>query len=281
MIDFSDLDDLDTAPTRPDRAAEPAPATAKPQQIRCTKCRGSGQTRWGECFRCKGTGMQSHDYDKRAAAYRKGQRTRQQRERTGTGPKADQWREAHPAEAKWIDAAAARGFNFAVSMQQALGRWGALTDGQLAAVRRLIEQDAERAAQQSERSVELGAAETIRAALARAVESGLKKPKLRCGPVRFDWPRAGTKNPGCIYVVEPESDTYLGKITPAGVFEPTFRCSEDQRRAVMDVAADPLSAAVSHGKQTGACACCGRELSDPESIARGIGPVCAEKFFGG
>ena len=68
---------------------------------------------------------------------------------------------------------------------------------------------------------------------------------------------------------------------PDGRFEPGFKCSPEQRQAVMDVAADPLSAAVAHGRQTGACACCGRPLSDPESVARGIGPICAEKFFGG
>lgn len=277
MVDFSDLDDLDTAPVRgPSRDTEQVSQT-----IRCTKCNGTGNTRWGACFRCKGTGQMRLDYQKRRDAYQKGERTKAQRQRTGTGPKADQWREANPKEAAWIDAAADRGFNFASSMREALGRWGSLTDGQMAAVRKLMAQDADRSAQQAERAVELGGAETIRAALVRAVENGLKKPKLRCGAVRFDWPRPGTKNPGCIYVVEANSDSYLGKITPAGVFEPTFRCTEEQRAAVMDVAADPLSAAVAHGKQTGACACCGRELSDPESVARGIGPVCAEKFFGG
>jgi hypothetical protein len=26
------------------------------------------------------------------------------------------------------------------------------------------------------------------------------------------------------------------------------------------------------------CACCGKELSDPESVARGIGPICADNY---
>ena len=64
MVDFSDLDDLDTAPVRPDRTAgQPQPAGTAPAMMRCTKCSGSGQTRWGECFPCKGTGQVSHDYD--------------------------------------------------------------------------------------------------------------------------------------------------------------------------------------------------------------------------
>lgn len=193
-----------------------------------------------------------------------------------------QWRDANPAEAAWIERAALGGFRFAASMQDAVSRYGRLTDAQFAAVQRFMAQDAQRSAAQAERAVELGGAATIRAALVRASESGLKSPKLRCGNIRFDWPRTGTKNPGCIYVVELEgdSDAYLGKINPEGLFQPTFRCTDDQRAAVMAVAADPLGAAVAHGKQTGACACCGRPLSDPESVQRGIGPVCARKFFG-
>jgi len=30
---------------------------------------------------------------------------------------------------------------------------------------------------------------------------------------------------------------------------------------------------------SGACSRCGRELTDPESIARGLGPVCAQRAF--
>lgn len=39
-------------------------------------------------------------------------------------------------------------------------------------------------------------------------------------------------------------------------------------------------AAVQRGmaKRTGRCSCCGRELTDPASIAAGIGPVCAKRF---
>jgi hypothetical protein len=35
---------------------------------------------------------------------------------------------------------------------------------------------------------------------------------------------------------------------------------------------------VRYGRATGNCSCCGRELTDPASIAAGIGPVCAEKY---
>lgn len=35
--------------------------------------------------------------------------------------------------------------------------------------------------------------------------------------------------------------------------------------------------AITYGREIGACSMCGRTLTDPESIAAGIGPVCAEK----
>lgn len=38
-----------------------------------------------------------------------------------------------------------------------------------------------------------------------------------------------------------------------------------------------LAEAARMGHQTGCCCICGRELTDPSSIAMGIGPVCIEK----
>jgi hypothetical protein len=40
---------------------------------------------------------------------------------------------------------------------------------------------------------------------------------------------------------------------------------------------DPAAALKAHGIATGSCGCCGRELTDPQSIERGIGPICWER----
>lgn len=37
--------------------------------------------------------------------------------------------------------------------------------------------------------------------------------------------------------------------------------------------------AAEFGRLTGSCCCCGRLLTDPQSIADGIGPVCKGKYF--
>lgn len=54
--------------------------------------------------------------------------------------------------------------------------------------------------------------------------------------------------------------------------------AQELRDALAAIEADPEAAAVLHGKASGRCAVCSRDLTDPESIARGIGPICAEKF---
>lgn len=40
----------------------------------------------------------------------------------------------------------------------------------------------------------------------------------------------------------------------------------------------PLAAAQKHGRLSGRCCSCGRDLTDPASIAAGIGPYCAARF---
>jgi hypothetical protein len=48
-------------------------------------------------------------------------------------------------------------------------------------------------------------------------------------------------------------------------------------RAIAD---DPMRAAALYGKRIGKCPApgCGATLTDPKSIARGIGPVCAKRY---
>jgi len=63
------------------------------------------------------------------------------------------------------------------------------------------------------------------------------------------------------YGMQKPGQTYYGKI-------------QDQLRAIV---ANQREAAIAYGKLTGTCGCCGRKLEDAESVARGIGPICAEK----
>jgi len=49
-------------------------------------------------------------------------------------------------------------------------------------------------------------------------------------------------------------------------------------RALAAIEADPKAALEIHGQTTGRCGCCGLLLTDPVSVARGIGPICASRF---
>jgi len=52
----------------------------------------------------------------------------------------------------------------------------------------------------------------------------------------------------------------------------------DARAILADVAANGQTYAIAYAKMTGKCGVCNTKLTDPKSIAAGIGPVCAKKF---
>jgi hypothetical protein len=86
------------------------------------------------------------------------------------------------------------------------------------------------------------------------------------------WVTSQTETEEGNYGLQPK---YLGKVTRIGM---DSRLSDDVQQTIMLAANDPLTAAIQYGKVSGECSCCGRELTDPQSIERGIGPICATKF---
>ena len=86
------------------------------------------------------------------------------------------------------------------------------------------------------------------------------------------WVTSQTEKEEGNYGLQPK---YLGKVTPQGC---DSRLSDTVKEIIMGAANDPLTAAIRYGKVSGECSCCGRELTDPCSIERGIGPICATKF---
>lgn len=79
--------------------------------------------------------------------------------------------------------------------------------------------------------------------------------------------------------------TYAGALLPSGQFKPYSKTvdallAKGLLGALDAFAADPMTALVEFGKTTGICGCCGRKLTDPKSVAAGIGPVCSGKVAG-
>jgi hypothetical protein len=194
----------------------------------------------------------------------------------------------HPGADEWLKAAAARGFEFASDMLAKVQRGEALTTPMVDAIGRCMAKDKERAEQ---RAAEAFAAqvraepvnavnlEAVEQAFARAKQQGIKWPKLVLDGFKLAPAGAGSRNAGSIYVTKgaDRDGTYLGRVM-RGEFLPTRECDDGTKAKVLEALADPLASAVAYGKKFGRCSVCMRELSDEDSIERGIGPVCAERM---
>lgn len=92
--------------------------------------------------------------------------------------------------------------------------------------------------------------------------------------------------PGKYLRVAKPNFTYFGAISFNGIFRPgtevvdTWPKEEKARywKALLAARENPKEALAKWGRQTGQCGVCGRDLIDPESVAAGIGPVCAGKL---
>jgi hypothetical protein len=266
-----------------DSAPESSATPAAEFTAYCGKCGGSGwfnSARGLKCFECNGAGVLSYKTSpqarQRATQYRAASEQRKAAERSEI---VAEWMAEHPAEAAWLTKSAA-GFEFAASMLAALEKWGSLTDKQMATVQRLTVQDLDRtaaraAARENAPTINAG---KIEEAFATAKGNGIKQPRLRVSVFLFKPAPETGRNAGSIYVTERAgAKTYLGKIT-SGQFHASRDCAPATSAEIIAAAADPHAAAVAYGRQFGECAICGRELSDPESVQRGIGPICADKW---
>jgi hypothetical protein len=183
-----------------------------------------------------------------------------------TNSQIQAWAEANPT------------FSFAQDMLRALRRFGSLTPNQEAAVERCMNRAAApkpQIAVAGEGFAQLGEA------LNRAKARGLKHPCLVFAKFAFKLAGPKSKNPGCIYVTGGRrfGSTYFGKIDLGGRYSPSRDADATIQGEVTEVMKDPLASVVAHGRETGECACCGRQLIDPESVERGIGPICFDRYF--
>lgn len=274
------LDDILGVRSDTVRAPVSLPETYKPQDFTepCPKCRGTGRftsytgRAMGQCFTCKGAGKR---------AFKTSRETRQRNTENAADRVArkaaqaiEDFKIVYPEIWAWMDGS---DFPFAVSLRQALGKWGALTDNQITAAQNCIAKlnaakEASKARVENAPTISM---DKIEAAFATARANGLKKLKVRFAGLTFSPAKADSSNAGALYVKD--GTEYLGKVLN-GKFVAVRSCGDERQARVIEVAADPKAAAVAYGKLTGSCSCCGRELTDPDSVAQGIGPVCATKF---
>ena len=169
--------------------------------------------------------------------------------------------------------------NIARSLLSSINDYGSLTDKQIALAHKIVTEQAKReAARDTEPKPEVDLSR-VKEIFDTAVKSGLKSPKLRLEGLVLSPAKANSKNAGAIYVKAGSSfeSEYYGKVLN-GQFYKMRTAPDSVTEALQALASDPTATAVAYGRETGICSCCGRTLTDPESIARGIGPICADNW---
>lgn len=251
----------------------------------CRKCGGSGRyagpSQYGrECFACHGTGK---GLSLKPTAVKARERTAQKKANRALSiaQQAAAFREANADIVAWI--AQNPRYDFAQNMAANIVRYGNLTNSQQIVIRRNIASSAERqaayAAERQARAVNvagLGFTKLL-ACFEAAKLSGLKNPTLSFERVCFKYAK---KYPGSLYVTADKGygSTFYGRIEPDGKFDPRRDTPPSVIELVKAIGADPFGQAVAHGKRTGNCCCCGRELTNPESLDLGIGPICRDRW---
>jgi len=253
---------------------------------RCPKCSdgwfiGYTGRRMSKCFTCKGSGKRVYrtSPEARAAA----------RQRTAVA-KASVAAD-HQAELKWLSDTLARrdrlpeGYaTMLADFQTRLKAGRELSDNQMAVIAKGMARSAQWAQERQQKQAEQAVA--LDATAIRAVLQTRKKVMVAL--FTFSLAPAHGNNPGAIYVKD--NGAYVGKI-PAGasIFSPGRDFDQSRLPALVEAMADPAAAVKADAARraelllkdpgmTIPCGCCGLTLSNPESIARGIGPICSGKW---
>lgn len=188
-----------------------------------------------------------------------------------------------------------QGSNFARDLhakyQQNLG----LSDKQMAWVHKLVIDAEERNRQQAEASeYDMNA---VVQAMKQAQRNGLKRPTLRLhhddfGPVMLKVAGRNSRRPGDIQVTNGKSygdrtNAFYGWINvEEGQFEPHAFHTRNMDVArlcewleqVCRTVEGRIEAARAYARETGQCCFCGKQLTDPRSLAVSYGPICAGKW---
>jgi hypothetical protein len=266
-----DLSDIETK----DIFAVPTKGTDTREKHKCDKCAGTGTFHWGymnprsgKCHACNGRGYFFTSRDQR----QKNRLRAAERKAKQQGERLETFAAQEPAAWEWLSNA--RG-DFPASLRESIRKYGSLTEGQLRAVYNCIARDQDRAKQRNTPSAKLDLG-VVFDKFNSAKSKGLKRLKLRLEGVQFSLAPDSGRNAGHLYVKN--GDEYLGKVAPTGEFFKSRDCGDDKLEQLKSLSGDLLAAAKAYGQKTGQCSCCGRELTNAESIRLGIGPICAENW---
>lgn len=266
-----------------DAPVEARAPRADAERYTCGQCAGTGLWQGGrtnrhgnnKCLACKGKGYfttapRVRERNRAAAANRKAS--------AQAGAQADNITAIGGEDMLALLADAARWSEFASSLMAQHRNGKTWSEKQVGSIARMLAKLTAKAdAKKAERSRTQAAVDLapIRTMFEAAVASGYKRPTYRAEGLVINRAPDHGNNPGALYVKSAEGE-YLGKVLGT-TFTPA-RGGAAATTGLLAIAADPLGAAVRYGNRTGTCACCGRKLTKGESIARGIGPICAARW---
>lgn len=99
--------------------------------------------------------------------------------------------------------------------------------------------------------------------------------------------RCGAKHPGCLNVTNGErygsfNSVWYGRIEPNGEMYSRANLNDPRvnevRSLLLAFNANPAEVAGAQGRMSGNCVFCQKQLTDPQSVAVGYGPICADHY---
>lgn len=286
------IDDLsDIAGINDLGAGSPTTPSTKPAKVQetypCESCHGTGKYRGvrvhqqeDKCFACKGKGFYVKSYaDRMAGRAKRAASKAKQVERMQA-----EFEASNPGFIAKVRTDLLPWNAFAAELLGQFEAKGWLSSGQVDSLQRQLDKnDARQAERAAKKQAEATAivnnpvdTSAIRELFDRAKAKGLKKPGLWYGDLKISEAPSHGANAGSLYVKQ--GGQYVGKITGAKFLASWGVKQLPILEALLEIAKDPAEVLRVKGRETGTCCCCGRELTDPESIAAGIGPICATNW---
>lgn len=176
---------------------------------------------------------------------------------------------------------------FASDLIASYKKYGGLTPKQEPWIERLIARAAAPVVS-APAAVNVGGFAGVVALFNKAKESGLKFPKIRLSlngvKVTLSVNGPKSKAPGFISINGEgtyPNRAYYGRVSPAGEFTPFKAGLPGLTELLTELASNPARVAKEHGKLTGNCCFCGKEVGygkEKRSVLVGFGPDCAENY---
>tara|TARA_Y100000034_G_scaffold131908_1_gene193663 strand:+ start:157 stop:999 length:843 start_codon:yes stop_codon:yes gene_type:complete len=275
MTDFSDLEDMDAFNAEGNADAK----DDKREKFPCDRCAGSGIATWGyvniqsgRCNVCNGKGYFLSSPAQRQKA-KVSRNKRKEKKANETADMAHRFRVEHKELVEFLESCTWS--EFAQSLVQGLNKYGNLSERQMNSAYSMMEKCAANRAKKDAAKPKFDLTR-INELFATAQGNGAKKPAIVVDNLRLSLAPLNGRNAGYIYVKD--NGNYAGKISPEGVFSAVRECRDEVKHELEELAKDPVNTMIRHGRSTGRCSCCNRELTKKISIDAGIGPICAEKF---